>query len=91
MAFLESGQYNKKWKEVHMLPSEAVIAFKDLKAKKYFPVHWGMFVLAMHSWYDPIEKLSKLSRENSFELVAPILGEIVNLDQDFELKEWWSL
>lgn len=48
IAFIENGQYNKLWREVHMLPEEAVQAFKDLKAKKYFPVHWGMFELSIH-------------------------------------------
>jgi len=90
VAFLESGQYNENWKEVHMLPREGIQAFKDLKAKKYFPVHWGMFELALHSWYEPIEKIYKLSKENKIELIAPMLGQIVTIDNTFNIIEWWK-
>ena len=26
-----------------MLPEEAALAYNELRAKRYFPVHWGMF------------------------------------------------
>lgn len=90
IAFLESGQYNKSWKEVHMLPEEGAQAYKDLRAKKYFPVHWGMFELAFHTWYDPIERLLNLSKEDEIDLVAPKIGEIVSLSEDHSLESWWS-
>jgi L-ascorbate metabolism protein UlaG (beta-lactamase superfamily) len=90
IAFLENGQYNKKWPNVHMFPSEAIKAFKDLKAKNLFPVHWGMFQLALHSWKDPIEKISKLADEQGIALIAPKFGEIVNLGKYKEVEKWWS-
>ena len=90
VAFIESGQYNEKWRGVHLFPEEAVVAFHDLKAKKFFPVHWGMFELAFHPWYDPIEKLFKLSKEKNFDLIAPKLGQIVNIEQDYFLETWWK-
>lgn len=90
VAFLESGQYDKRWKEVHMLPEEAISAFRDLGAKKYFPVHWGMFVLALHTWYEPIDKVYELTKREGIELVAPKLGQIVYINQTFELDPWWN-
>lgn len=90
VAFIENGQYDKRWREVHMLPEEAVVAFKELRAKKYFPVHWGMFELSFHPWYDPIETIHSLSRENDIELVAPKIGELVDLKKTYELNPWWS-
>lgn len=90
VAFLESGQYNEKWEEVHMLPKDAVKAYKDLKAKKYFPIHWGMFVLAYHTWFDPIEQLFNLSIQNDVNLVTPKIGQMVNLKEDFQNELWWQ-
>lgn len=90
VAFLESGQYDERWKEVHMLPEEAILAFKDLRAKKLFPIHWGMFELAFHPWAEPIEKIFNLTWDNSIELVAPMLGEVVDLNKPYKTLLWWG-
>lgn len=89
VAFIESGQYNEKWKEVHMLPVEAAKAFKDLKARKYFPVHWGMFELALHPWYEPVEKIFNLIQSPNGNIIVPKIGEIVPLKAKFENTYWW--
>lgn len=90
MAFIESGQYNEKWQEVHLIPIEGIQAYKDLKAKKYFPVHWGMFVLALHTWYDPIMQLTELAGPNQVNLVSPKIGEMINVKEDKLLDIWWK-
>ena len=91
LAFIECGQYNENWTQVHMMPAQTLEAFKDLKAKKLFPVHWGMFKLAMHTWYDPIEQLTKLAQEKEINLVTPKLGEIVDLSTDTRFERWWEI
>lgn len=90
IAFLESGQYDERWKEVHMLPEEAVQALKDLRSHRYFPVHWGMFRLAFHTWYDPIERLVKLSHSEDFTLIAPRLGEVLKVNSSYKIDNWWD-
>lgn len=90
VAFIESGQYNERWREVHLLPPEAVWAYHDLKAKKFFPIHWGMFELAMHPWYDPVQQLHKLSKEKDVNLLTPKIGQIVNLGEDQIFERWWE-
>ena len=79
VVFLDSGQYNERWREVHMLPREAMQAAHDLRATYHFPVHWGMFELALHDWDDPIRRLTQLSDDSSVPLLAPQLGEMVQL------------
>jgi L-ascorbate metabolism protein UlaG (beta-lactamase superfamily) len=91
IAFLETGQYNKKWEEVHMLPHQAVKAYYDLGAKKFFPVHWGMFVLAQHAWNDPVLQLIKLTKDTDVNLVVPKIGQMIYLNQKFQLESWWDL
>ena len=90
VAFIESGQYNEKWPEVHMLPKEAVQAYKDLKAKRYFPVHWGMFILSFHTWFDPMDQLFELAKDDEINLVVPRIGQIVNIEEDFINDYWWK-
>lgn len=90
LAFIENGQYNVKWKEVHMLPEESIQAFKDLKAKRYFPVHWGMFELAFHTWYEPIQKISEMAWNNGINLVSPKLGEVVQVNDSYKNEFWWD-
>lgn len=90
VAFIESGQYNENWKDVHMLPSEGVQAFRDLRAEKYFPIHWGMFELALHTWYDPIKQLYHYSKLENFDLLAPKIGQIVNINYPDANEMWWE-
>lgn len=90
MAFLDNGQYNKRWEEVHMLPEQVVQAYYDLKAKALFPVHWGVFKLSTHTWYEPIQKAYQFSLEKKFPIVAPKIGEIVVFNKDYQVKNWWD-
>jgi len=90
IAFLETGQYNEKWRKVHMHPEEAVQAYNDLKAKRYFPVHWGMFELSTHAWYEPIERVSNYADRNEINLIAPRLGQMVVVNDDHPLEKWWE-
>ena len=90
VAFIENGQYNIKWHAVHMLPEQSVQAYFDLKAKRYFPVHWGMFELAFHSWYEPIVKISQAAKEKGINLVAPKLGEMIAINDQLVAQAWWK-
>lgn len=89
IAFIENGQYNLKWQAVHALPEQSVQAYFDLKAKKYFPIHWGMFVLSMHTWREPVDRLLQLARDQGVSLVTPKIGEISIISSDYKNVEWW--
>lgn len=89
-AFIESGQYDPRWSAVHMLPKESAMAYKDLKAKKYFPIHWGMFKLAFHTWYDPMDQLVELSERNNIDLITTKIGEVVYLEKENKIDTWWK-
>lgn len=90
VAFLENGQYNEKWREVHILPTEQAQAYEDLRARRLFPIHWGMFTLAPHSWYEPITLLSQIAKERGISLLSPQLGEIVEVNDSYVSKSWWE-
>lgn len=90
LAFMECGQFNKIWHEIHMLPEESIKAFFDLKAKLYVPIHWGMYKLGLHSWSFPMEKLEEKSKGLNFPFIVPMLGEVVSLNSPPANKYWWK-
>lgn len=90
LVILENGQYDSKWKYIHMSPEETLQAAKDLGTKRLFPVHSGKFVLSTHSWDEPLKRLTALSKETDLLLVTPIIGERVNLkDATEKFSQWW--
>ena len=90
LVFMDSGQYNERWREVHNMPEEAIQGFLDLQGKVLVPIHWGMFNLAIHNWYDPIQESVKYSSKYDVELMTPKLGQLVSMDQQNKFEKWWS-
>jgi L-ascorbate metabolism protein UlaG (beta-lactamase superfamily) len=92
IAILEDGQYNEKWKYIHLLPEEVLKAAKDLKARRLFPVHSSKFALSLHPWDEPLIQVSELNKKLNYNipLITPVIGEQVNLkDEKQQFKQWW--
>ena len=90
LAVMECGQYDKNWKYIHLLPEHMIPAAKDLKAKIIMPVHWGKFALANHDWDEPIIKICKNAAIENLPLITPMIGEKVNLNEEYTVVEWWK-
>lgn len=90
LAILENGQYNEYWKYIHMMPEEVVQAARDLRAKKLLPVHWGKFSLSLHAWDEPIIRLVKEASKKNVQVVHPMIGEAVPLDDPKAYERWWE-
>lgn len=91
-AMIECGQYNKMWPDIHMFPEETAQAGLDVKAKRIMPIHWGAFKLAMHTWTDPIERVTRKAKELGIELTAPRIGEPIFVNEnDSRNDHWWEL
>ena len=90
IVFLESGQFNKLWPYIHLLPEETVTAAKDLKAKLLLPVHWGKFALAFHDWDEPIKRVLKEAKLQKVNVTTPMIGEAFCLGEAYPEKEWWK-
>ena len=90
LAILEDGQYNIKWRYIHLLPEEVLKAAADLRATRLFPVHSAKFAMANHPWDEPLAKLAELNEHNSIPLVTPIIGQRVALkDSNQQFQQWW--
>ena len=88
-AFLECGAYNKLWRDIHMMPEDTIQAFIDVKGKVMVPIHNGTFDLSTHSWFDPMERISKLAKTNSIELLIPLFGQLIDSNTKVTTEAWW--
>lgn len=90
LSILENGQYDLKWRYIHMLPDEILIAAKELKTKKLFAVHSSKFSLSTHPWDEPLKKLIENNKEINLPIITPMIGEKVKLkDADQKYSNWW--
>lgn len=91
LAVLENGQYDKGWKYIHMMPEEVLVAAKDLHAKKLLAVHSSKFAISLHAWDEPLSKITELNRQHDLALLTPMVGELVDLDDDRQVfNKWWE-
>jgi len=91
LAILENGQYDVKWKYIHLLPEEVVQAAKDLNVKQLFPVHNSKFKLGNHPWNDPMQRLSLETEKKGMPILTPKIGEKINLDDSNQtFDKWWE-
>ena len=88
LTMLEIGAYGKNWPDIHMGPDHASNAHLALKGKIMMPIHWGTFNLALHDWYEPIEKLETYAHEKHIELFVPEPGKPT--DVGVYNSEWWK-
>jgi L-ascorbate metabolism protein UlaG (beta-lactamase superfamily) len=90
LAILENGQYDKKWRYIHLMPDEVLRAAKDLNAKRLLPVHSSKYPLSNHAWDEPLITLTALNEEANIPLATPMIGEKVNLaDSNQAFTQWW--
>ncbi|MFC2104533.1 MBL fold metallo-hydrolase [Bacteroidota bacterium] len=79
LTFIECGQYNENWSQIHALPEQTVQAHIDLNGKTLLPIHWSKFKLSIHSWTEPIERAKTASSKNNIHLQTPKIGEVITL------------
>jgi len=85
--FMECGQYNELWHQIHMYPEEAAQAAIVARVKRALPVHWGGFPLAMHHWKDPINRFEAKSRAIGLDIATPEIGQLISPETPTEF--WW--
>ena len=90
ITMLESGAYNEAWADIHMMPEETVQAHIDLQGKVLLPIHWAKFNLSLHSWTEPIERLTQRSRILDVNVVTPKIGESFFPGETNLSAGWWE-
>ena len=90
-AILENGQYGEAWKYIHTMPEDVIQAGIDLKAERIIPVHAAKFALALHPWNEPLQRITALGKENRLNILTPMIGEVVDLNQHQQkFTAWWD-
>lgn len=90
MTFLECGQYDARWANIHMLPEETVQAHVDLQGKVMMPIHWAAFTLSLHDWNDPVERAWNEAKRLGVEMTTPHIGETIRIGSaDYPHSTWW--
>jgi L-ascorbate metabolism protein UlaG (beta-lactamase superfamily) len=76
IALLPIGAYDPpSGREVHMNPEEAVQAFKELRAEKLVPMHYGSFRLGYEPLDEPPARLLACAREAGIEEKVLVMNE----------------
>jgi L-ascorbate metabolism protein UlaG (beta-lactamase superfamily) len=74
VTMLEIGAWNPAWGDIHLGPTNALAAFKQLGGGTLLPVHWGTFDLGLHPWAEPAETLYDLALRSRARILTPMLG-----------------
>ncbi|MBI35148.1 MAG: hypothetical protein CMP67_07280 [Flavobacteriales bacterium] len=91
VAMVECGQYNKYWKNIHMVPEESARAMKDLNAKVGIPIHWGAFSLSTHMWSESPVRIKRAADSLGVFIATPQIGEVMNIDSNtVGYNPWWE-
>lgn len=87
---LDMGQYDKRWRYIHMTPEEAAQTADELHARTLLPAHVGKFTIATHPWDEPFERIVKASEGKNYRLATPKIGEPVVLAEERQtFTHWW--
>jgi len=90
MTFMECGAYNERWHSVHMFPEETVRAHLDLMGNVLHPIHWGTFNLSLHSWYEPMKRLTDAAESLNVVTATPVAGETTIYNVHIPSEKWWE-
>lgn len=89
LATLEIGAFDPMWSDIHMGPDNAVLAAADLRAKALMPIHWGLFNLAFHAWYQPPERVTEVAQAAGLPLWMPEPGTPTEFTGGALNTAWW--
>lgn len=89
LTLIETGAYDAQWPDVHMQPEESLRAHQDVRGHHLMPIHNGTFDLALHPWTEPFERITALAAHAGVPLMAPVMGERVDIRAPALSAHWW--
>lgn len=94
LTLVETGAYDEMWAGIHMPPEQSLQAHLDLRGRHMLPIHNASFDLALHSWYEPLERLQAAAQAHNVPLLTPEFGQGVALDalssSPALAHHWWK-
>lgn len=90
LAVMENGQYDRDWRYIHMMPAELPQAIQDLRPRQVLTVHHSKYALCKHPWIEPLNHIYEESVHQSYKLLTPRIGELIDLcDTTAVTGKWW--
>lgn len=89
VTLVQVGAYSPYWPDIHMTPEEGVDTHLAVRGGLLVPVHWCTFNLALHSWSEPMERLTAAAREHDVRLAVPRPGQTVDAGEPPAADHWW--
>lgn len=100
LTFIETGAYDDMWADIHMQPEQSLRAHLDLQGKVLIPIHNSSFDLAMHAWYEPLERLTAAAQVYQVPVFTPMFGQKLQFTElqlsalqtkrmAAESQQWW--
>lgn len=89
LTLIETGAYSPIWRDVHIGPEQAVIAHQMVRGQHMFPVHWGLFDLANHSWTEPAERVRAEAEARDVSLLLAPPGAQFEPTREAPRDVWW--
>lgn len=86
---LEIGAFDPLWDNIHLGPDNAFRAAQDLQARAVMPIHWGLFNLAFHAWYQPPERFTELANAVGLPVFLPEPGAPTEFTGAPANSLWW--
>ena len=95
ITMLEIGAFHPLWANIHLGPDGAAEAYRQMGGPKQagwlFPIHWGLFNLALHGWREPIERLTAVAAAEGWPLWLPTPGVPTEVKPDVPAHSgWWK-
>jgi L-ascorbate metabolism protein UlaG (beta-lactamase superfamily) len=106
LTVLPIGAYDRRWRDVHMDPAEAVQCHLDVQGEPadgadgsgvtgvLLPIHWATFDLAFHRWAAPADWLREEAAARGVAVAMPRPGERFAIDPSgsgaLPTEDWWT-
>jgi L-ascorbate metabolism protein UlaG (beta-lactamase superfamily) len=81
LTLIETGAYDEMWADIHMQPEQSLRAHLDLQGRHLIPIHNSSFDLALHPWYEPLERLAAATQAYGVPLLTPEFGQGIQLNE----------
>lgn len=91
LTFMECGQANESFSNIHMTPEKTIQAQIDLQGQLMIPIHWGMFSQSNNEWTRQVERLLKEAERRNVKVATPKIGELITIGiEKYPCELWWK-
>jgi L-ascorbate metabolism protein UlaG (beta-lactamase superfamily) len=90
VTLIQIGAYAPAWPDIHMTPEEGVAAHVDVRGGLLVPLHWATFILSIHDWAEPANRVWSEAKERDVRLAVPRPGERIDVDNPPAVDGWWQ-